>query len=339
VEATDVQRSIDAAASASGTDPRHAFARARAAGDVWHVESSDAAWLGAALARLQAEGVAVRGDLVEPPRDRVAWVTASVAEVRREPRHAAEQVTQGVQGEVVTPFLHEDGWLLGRLPDGYFGWIRDWHLQIVAAEVPAAHAARADARIDADRITLRAAPRRDADASGESILGTCVVTRGRERAWAEIELPGGRRGWVPQVVLRAGTAAWPARVDSILTTTRRFLGVPYLWGGRSPKGFDCSGLVQFVFGLHGVALPRDSDEQALQGRAVDVPAGGDLIFFGRERVTHVAVAAPDASFLHARGEVRCNSTVAGTPLHDAELWALRCGMRRVLDPQVLSTSG
>jgi cell wall-associated NlpC family hydrolase len=105
-----------------------------------------------------------------------------------------------------------------------------------------------------------------------------------------------------------------------------------LWGGKSPKGFDCSGLVQFGFGLHGVALPRDADEQALCGSAVEIPQAGDLLFFGKERVTHIGVALDSDRFVHARGEVRCNALRHGTPLHDAELRSLWRGTRRVLAP-------
>jgi cell wall-associated NlpC family hydrolase len=339
VEADDVQQVLTETAAGRGIDTRLAFARARPEAGGWNVESSDAGWLAATVARLEEAGVPARAGLVEAPADRVAWVLASVAEVRREPRHAAEQVTQVLQGEVLTPLLHEDGWMLVQAADGYVGWVRDWHLQAVSASTPEQFRARADARIDTACVALRAEPRRDADAVGETILGTWVATRGRDRAWAEIELPGGRTGWVPEATLRNDTAAWPATAQSILHMVRRFMGVPYLWGGRSPKGFDCSGLVQFVYGLHGIALPRDSDQQARAGLAVETPAAGDLIVFGRERVTHVAVAASATHFLHARGEVRCNAAVAGTPLYDAELWALRCGFRRVLGPAPSPTRG
>jgi len=270
----------------------------------------------------------------------VAWVAASVAAVRREAAHGAEQVTQALQGEVVAILRHEDGWVLARLPDGYEGWIRDWHLRIVPHEVPPAFAARANARVDAGVVTVRVAPQRDAAAVGETVLGTCVVAQAIERSWVRIELPAGCLGWVPSAVLRDGTAPWPRDMDSIATMLRRFIGVPYVWGGRSPKGFDCSGLVQFVYGLHGIDLRRDSHEQAVSGAEVTGdPAPGDLLFFGRDRVTHVAVALDADIFLHARGEVRCNSLRPGAPSHDADLRALWCGTRRVLEPMPVDAAG
>lgn len=331
VELIDIER-IVRESNTGLVDPRGAHARARLdGGRVW-IEASDAAWLEAAVARVRDAGVEARGRLLYAPADRIAWVAASVAEVRREPRHAAEQVTQVLQGEALQPLVHEDGWLLARLADGYVGWVRDWHLRFVAPQVAQDFRARADARIAANQVTLRTEPRADADASGDTVLGTAVVTAGDERGWTRIELPGGDSGWVRQQALRAGTGSWPRTHEALLATVRRFVGVPYLWGGKSPKGFDCSGLVQFVFGLHGMTLPRDSDQQAVEGDAVEVPAACDLVFFGRERVTHVAIAEGPGTFLHARGAVRRNSTVAGRPAYDGELWALRCGIRRVFDP-------
>jgi cell wall-associated NlpC family hydrolase len=132
--------------------------------------------------------------------------------------------------------------------------------------------------------------------------------------------------------LRTGTGPWPSGAASVAATLRRFLGVPYLWGGRSPKGFDCSGLVQFAYGLHGLALPRDSDQQARCGVPAEGPEPGDLLFFGHERVTHVAFALSEGDYLHARGAVRCNSLRTESPLYDPDLAALWSDTRRVLPP-------
>ena len=109
-----------------------------------------------------------------------------------------------------------------------------------------------------------------------------------------------------------------------------FLGVPYVWGGRSPKGFDCSGLVQFVYGLHGIALPRDSSMQFGTGTPVSGdPAPGDLLFFA-DPVAHVAVQFDAHTFIHARGWVRFNSLDPSHRLHDAALAQQYRGAKRVL---------
>ncbi len=320
----------------AGFDPRLVFVRVRTTADGALVcESNDAAVLARVLPRVSAAAPRSVTSVSLPEarlNDLTAWVTASVAEVRRTPSHTAKQVTQALQGEALRPLVHEDGWLACVLPDGYVGWVRDWHVQLQSAPIPAHFAAACDARITVPWVQLRDQAHMNAAVTGESIHGTHVRRRGHTDAWTEIELPGGRFGWVPSVALRAGRDDWPHAIDALLTTLLGYRGVPYLWGGKSPKGFDCSGLVQFAFGLHGTALPRDADQQALAGVAIESPAAGDLLYFGRDRVTHVAVMLDDARFVHARGETRLNTLDAGAPDYDPELHALLLGARRVWAP-------
>lgn len=327
-----VERIVRQCVTDRGIDPRSVFTRLRfeSAASVC-IECSDPDLLRSALECLQTAGV--RGVSLPTPalRNHVVCVRASVAEVRRTPSHAAEQVTQVLQGECLEPLLHEDGWLLGRLADGYIGWVRDWHLEIRDPGT-ACLSGEATARIGWTWATLRPEPDAAAPACGETLLGTRVCVVGDHDGWCEIELPGGRRGWLPRGALRPGVADWPTSFASIRAQLFQFLGVPYVWGGRSPKGFDCSGLVQFVYGLHGVRLPRDSDQQGACGVPVTEPASGDLLFFGESRITHVAVALDAQDFLHARGEVRINSLHPGRPHHDAALMGLYRGARRVLPP-------
>lgn len=331
----DVDALLGAAARAAALEPRHVFWRHRLDPDgALAVEASAPELLAAAEMSLrEVHGGAVR--TVCLPSDpalagRTGWVRASVAEVRRRPAHESEQVTQALQGECLRPLVHEDGWLACQSGDGYVGWVRDWHVHLVPDEVPRAFAGRATHRIVVPLCTLFSQPWPEAEPCGETVLGTAVAVLQTQAGWCEIELPGGRRGWLAASDLASRADPRPARATEVLATVRRLLGVPYLWGGRSPKGFDCSGLVQFAFGLHGVALPRDADQQAGCGVPVDTPAAGDLLLFGMDRVTHIAVAVDAGQFLHARGEVRRNSLLPDSPLHDAELRALWCGTRRVL---------
>jgi cell wall-associated NlpC family hydrolase len=115
---------------------------------------------------------------------------------------------------------------------------------------------------------------------------------------------------------------------AILEHGAQFLGLPYLWGGTSEKGFDCSGFVQRLFGLHGTWLPRDSDQQSACGDPVDPGAGwcgvadGDLAFFSDRddgRPTHVGILADGGRLLHAstgRNGVAWNALAASADGHD-----------------------
>ena len=90
--------------------------------------------------------------------------------------------------------------------------------------------------------------------------------------------------------------------DEVVRTARRYLGVRYVWGGESPRGFDCSGFVQWVFARNGVAMPRTAREQAGVGDAPypgDLRPGDLLFFWGGSGAQHVAIYAGGDSIVHA----------------------------------------
>ena len=108
------------------------------------------------------------------------------------------------------------------------------------------------------------------------------------------------------------------RISGVLSKAMSLLGTPYRWGGESTEGFDCSGLVGYVYrSVLGMELPRVSRQMATTGEAVDRAAlvPGDLVFFGlRGRVTHVGIYVGEGRFLHApsRGkDVRVDSPASG----------------------------
>jgi len=104
---------------------------------------------------------------------------------------------------------------------------------------------------------------------------------------------------------RRGTGAGRAAAASVLATADAYVGTKYVWGGETPRGFDCSGFVQYVFREHGVELPRTSRQQAQVGRAV--PRGlaaleaGDLMFFAANgvRIDHIAIYAGGNEIIHS----------------------------------------
>jgi cell wall-associated NlpC family hydrolase len=101
---------------------------------------------------------------------------------------------------------------------------------------------------------------------------------------------------------RSGASASAA---AVLNTAEDYLGVPYVWGGTTPRGFDCSGFVQYVYRRHGVELPRTSRQQAVVGMAVSATISalrpGDLMFFATNgrRIDHVAIYAGDNEIIHS----------------------------------------
>jgi len=96
--------------------------------------------------------------------------------------------------------------------------------------------------------------------------------------------------------------------EELVEHARKYLGIPYLWGGRNPFGMDCSGFVQLVYKVGWVFLPRDAGQQAEKGREVHAfreRKAGDLAFFSTGKgINHVGICLPDEKILHASGMVR-----------------------------------
>lgn len=100
--------------------------------------------------------------------------------------------------------------------------------------------------------------------------------------------------------------------ESITDTAMKFINSPYIWGGRIPSGIDCSGFTQLIYKVHGVAIPRDSWQQAEQGKNIDFideTEPGDLVFFDNERgrISHVGMIKSRGLVIHASGRVRIDS--------------------------------
>jgi len=100
--------------------------------------------------------------------------------------------------------------------------------------------------------------------------------------------------------------------ESITDTAIRFINSPYIWGGRVPSGIDCSGFTQLVYKIHGITIPRDSWQQAEEGRPVDFVSqaqSGDLVFFDNDkgRISHVGMILSQGLVIHASGRVRIDS--------------------------------
>ncbi|HET9040480.1 MAG TPA: C40 family peptidase [Gemmatimonadales bacterium] len=228
-----------------------------------------------------------------------------------QPSLRSEQVSQLVLGETGRIDERSGQWRRLRVDlDGYQGWVHEGYC--VETEDEIADRWRQDAGLWSLGATV-------------GIDGRRVALPLRARvamASAEVRLPDGRSGVLLEgEVAPAPAVASAARAQPVERwALARFEGAPYEWGGVTPWGVDCSGLVQTAFAARGISLPRDAELQVESGAVVDLDASrpGDLLFFRGEsgdRITHVAFAAAADSLVHstvACGSVLVESWLPGT---------------------------
>ncbi|MGA9450363.1 MAG: C40 family peptidase [Verrucomicrobiia bacterium] len=264
------------------------------------------------------------------------------------PSHKAELGTQVLMGDVVRVWKRSANagfaWYLTQSGDGYLSWLEEGtFVRCTRAQVEAWNRGPLLV-VTACEECLRERPQADAQPVSDVVLCDLVRKTGEEGDWYKVELPDARAGFLPKQAA-ADYVAWKqARqptAENIERTAREFIGRPYLWGGNSPKGFDCSGFTRTVFFLNGIALMRDASQQAEQGVAVPVDFSqlkkGDLLFFGSrahrgtpERIGHVGIYLGDKLFIHSSEMVHISSLDPESPIHDDNWIRTLVQARRVL---------
>jgi cell wall-associated NlpC family hydrolase len=255
---------------------------------------------------------------MRPGRATHGVVSLPMLDVRPEPAHRAELMSQLLMGETVRVLARsrDEGWLRVRNEtDGYTGWVRAWGVVQATAARVARWRRLARGRIGVPMAQVQAARGRGASVS-PVFFGGRLIAAPPARGWCAVELPDGRRGFLAALALAGRRrTTLEARVASLL-------GAPYLWGGRSPAGYDCSAFVQQVLLEQGTSLPRDARDQCRRSRPVaDGVRPGDLAFFRRpgEPASHVGIALGGGYFAHCRGRVAVASMENSNPLLDKDL--------------------
>ena len=178
---------------------------------------------------------------------------------------------------------------------------------------------------------------------GNAYLSTALPlldTTAHERV--QVALPGEDSAWLDRtaIAVREHASLYSRSSIRVVTThARSFLNVPYLWGGTSYEGIDCSGFVQLCYRMGGYIIPRDADQQHdFLSHSVQRPdlREGDLIFFGAKAITHVGMALNDHEYIHAEGQnynhVVINSFLPGDPHYYPRLDNIVWAIKRVAHP-------
>ncbi|MBR2004496.1 MAG: C40 family peptidase [Thermoguttaceae bacterium] len=263
------------------------------------------------------------------------WANFSTIQIRKEPRYSAELTTQSRMGTPVRILKREGGWLLVQNADGYLGYT-------TVGSVKSATRDEFNRWVDAKKLiwldafgSIYSEPNENSAPISDLTAGNVTVWKNEETRgdFYRVETPDGRLGWIR----KSGATEWSAWLEAnkelsaerLIATAKRFLGTPYVWGGTSAKGVDCSGLTSLSFYLNGFCLLRDVSLLQGEGVEVDLTQGrsslkpGDLLIFGAKRADgstyyrHVAIYLGDDRFIHSATSVRINSLHPDAPDFDA----------------------
>ena len=210
-------------------------------------------------------------------------INISVANLRRQPVFQSELVDQIILGTVVPVYEEQNGFLYVQHWDGMTGWVSQ--ASVVQVDRHSVERWQKSPRV----IYLKKSgfiTENQGDEQGplaELVLLSTLKHIKEEGEYTLVELPDGRRGFVARqdISTEESQLAVPASITTLIAESKRFLGLPYLWGGTSGKAFDCSGFIQTLFRLVNIALPRNASQIAQKGEEIDLRqrTEGDLLFF------------------------------------------------------------
>lgn len=246
--------------------------------------------------------------------------TLSVINMRITPGHHSELVSQAILGTPVKILKNDDYWLLVQTPDNYIAWCEKGSFQLMTeSEYKEWRDASKVIYINNSGWIYESIEEKAV--IGDVVSGSILKSGGTKGRHEMVILPDGRAGFVSRnsiIEFKSWANGVEADGEKVSSYAATLMGVPYLWGGSSSKGVDCSGFVKMAYFMNGIILSRDASLQALNGQAVDISGGwdklhrGDLMFFGsirnsKPRITHVAIYKGDSEFIHSAGRVMVNS--------------------------------
>tara|TARA_R110002096_G_scaffold28336_2_gene85877 strand:- start:17236 stop:18480 length:1245 start_codon:yes stop_codon:yes gene_type:complete len=277
---------------------------------------------------LKKAGIAFENEIETLPSaelgDKIyAVANNSVVNMRSNARHSAELATQALLGMPLNVLKKSGGWYLVQSPDEYISWIDQGGIKLMNKE-------ELDSWKKADKIIYLSnygfsyeSAKSTSPKIGDLVMGNVLQLVDTQRNFYEVKYPDGRIGFVlrseAQPFERWRTSL-KATQESLVATGKELMGVPYLWGGTSTKGVDCSGFTKTIYLMNGDIIPRDASQQITAGENVDLTKNfenlepGDLLFFGvpatadkPQRVVHVGMWIGNNEYIHSSSRVQINS--------------------------------
>lgn len=249
-------------------------------------------------------------------------INLSVADIREKPDFTEGMATQAILGTPIRIY-QKDKWYRIQTPDGYIGWSQLANFQPMTKN-------EFNNWISADKIIFTdyfgfsyCQPDINSQTVSDLVNGNMLKLEAEEGDFYKVSYPDGRMAYMLKTQGMPYND-WKSSIQltqkSIVKKAFALMGIPYVWGGTSVKGMDCSGYTKTVLFMHGIILTRDASQQVNTGIPVDISNGyrnlqpGDLLFFGKkgedgdkDRIRHVGFYIGNNEFIHASGSVRISS--------------------------------
>ncbi len=257
----------------------------------------------------------------------------SVSNLRSQPRHSAELSTQVVLGTPLNVLKQSAGWYLVQSPDQYLAWVDAGGITLMDS-LSFNSWKSASKLIFTDPIGF-AFGSSEASPIADLVYGSVLEMLSMDSEYFEARFPDGRTAKIKRsaaMPLKEWISSRKPVGENLVVSSKQLMGIPYLWGGTSFKGVDCSGFTKTVYFMNGLVIPRDASQQVNIGEEIDTSGNwgllrnGDLLFFGvpagagkPERVVHVGMwIEGNQEFIHSSGRVRISSMNPAAANYDAD---------------------
>lgn len=250
-------------------------------------------------------------------------INNSVANLRSRPSHPAQLVTQATLGMPIKVLKKSSSWYLIQTPDDYLAWVDYGGLETMTEQEYTDWSEESKIIYIETHGYAYEQPSTNSARLSDLVSGSILNVVGTRENFYEVRYPDGRSGYVSRAEAR-DFDSWKSSVeasqDQLVEMAQSMKGAPYLWGGTSSKGMDCSGFTKTIYFMNGWIIPRDASQQVNAGKSIDTSDGfdnlepGDLLFFGSpatdstdQRVVHVGMWIGNDEFIHSAGRVKVSS--------------------------------
>mgnify|MGYP003110092566 FL=1 len=292
-------------------------------------ESNDPEAVNSLKEKLESENIKFTDSIqvlpdTEALEDKIRGVVKiSVANLRDGPKHSAQLVTQATLGMPLKVYKKEGSWYFVQTPESYLAWVDYGGIENMTEEEFANWKSQEKLIFTEPTGNSYSEANSDSQTVSDLVAGNILELISEQNNFYKVEYPNGKKAFVEKAYAQP-YKEWLASLDQteedLVATAHKLMGLPYLWGGTSPKGVDCSGYTKTIYFLNGMVIPRDASQQIHTGDVVDTDKNfenlekGDLLFFGKpatdstsERVIHVGMWIGDNKFIHSMGEVHISN--------------------------------